>query len=137
MPKRSAAGLAACCALAALCACDDGDVAPKNRVVPITLDQMLRTYQAGAAHADHEYGGRMFAFSARVVATGRDEQGHPRLEFRGESETGGAVCVAASDDQALAALAAGALVRVQGKVVGIKTGSATVVFSHCALADAR
>jgi hypothetical protein len=113
-------------------ACGDGAPAPKNRVVPITLDQMLRSYAEHPGRADREYGGRVFELEARVSAVGRDARGHPVVELRGEAESGGALCSAAGDDPRLAALPVAAVAHLRGTVVGIKSGSAIVVLSHCA-----
>jgi hypothetical protein len=118
--------------LATALACDSTE-APKHRAVPITLEQMLKTYHQNTSRADSEYGGRVFEFSAEAREVDHDAEGRPRLTFVSTIETGGAICTAAQEDPRLAAVKVGSTVKVRGTVVGIKSGSSMVVLSHCQL----
>jgi len=119
--------------LVAALACDSAE-APKHRAVPITLEQMLKTYHQNTSRADSEYGGRVFELQAEVREVDHDAEGRPRLTFISTIETGGAICTAAQEDERLAAVKVGSTVKVRGTVVGIKSGSSMVVLSHCQLA---
>lgn len=121
-------------AVLGVCACgEEGAERTKHEVVPITLEQMLRTYALNPTRADSEYKGRKFEFRARVEAVGKDPHGRTRLEFQSPAERGGAECTASGDDARLASVEADSTVKVRGRVVGIRTGISAVVLTECEL----